>query len=204
MNHNIKTCHPASLIGPFFGYPPLSLLQGEHKYRFSQIRCFCFWKCATWISDFSSFSSTGLLPAHSVKSILMRSYFWSYFLLFSPNPGKYRPETNSVLDTFHAVASSHIFAWLNSFPNSLFRTSLICPLFPVFIYIKHWAFLLLVCFHRPHQRKQSRDCILTLYFPNFCEGGQKIQKMGKYVDLVWVYHQAFPFVISFFSRLFSV
>ena len=36
----------------------------------------------------------------SVKSVQIRSYFWS---VFSPNTGKYGPEITPYLDTFHAV-----------------------------------------------------------------------------------------------------
>ena len=37
---------------------------------------------------------------HFVKSVKIRSYFWS---VFSPNTGKYGTETTPHLDTFHAV-----------------------------------------------------------------------------------------------------
>ena len=49
---------------------------------------------------------------HCVKSVQIRSYFWSVFscirteygdLQFSPNTGKYGPEITPYLDTFHAV-----------------------------------------------------------------------------------------------------
>ena len=59
-------------------------------------------------------------PAHCVKSVQIRSFFWSVFsctwteygdlrmrynLVFSPNAGKYGPEKTSYLDTFHIVAA---------------------------------------------------------------------------------------------------
>ena len=37
---------------------------------------------------------------HCVKSVQIRSYFWS---VFSPNTGEYGPEITLHLDTFHAV-----------------------------------------------------------------------------------------------------
>ena len=37
---------------------------------------------------------------HCVKSVQMRSYFWS---VFNPNTGKYGPEISPYLDTFHTV-----------------------------------------------------------------------------------------------------
>ena len=57
---------------------------------------------------------------HCVKSVQIRSYFWSVFSciqtgygdvltgygdteIFSPNTGKYRPEITPYLDTFHTV-----------------------------------------------------------------------------------------------------
>ena len=57
---------------------------------------------------------------HCLKSLQIRSYFWSVFLcigteyrefysvsrifsVFNPNTGKYGPEITSYLDTFHAV-----------------------------------------------------------------------------------------------------
>ena len=47
---------------------------------------------------------------HCVKSVQMRSYFWSYFPVFGltteiycPNAGKYGPEITPYLDAFHAV-----------------------------------------------------------------------------------------------------
>ena len=43
---------------------------------------------------------------HCVKSVQIRSFFWS---VFSPNTGKYRPEKNSYLDTFHTVIRFKIF-----------------------------------------------------------------------------------------------
>ena len=50
---------------------------------------------------------------HCVKSVQIRSFFWSVFpefglnteryRVFSPNVGKYGPEKTPYLDTFHAV-----------------------------------------------------------------------------------------------------
>ena len=40
---------------------------------------------------------------HSVKSVQIRSFFWSVFPLFSPNTEKHRPEKTPYLDTFYAV-----------------------------------------------------------------------------------------------------
>ena len=40
---------------------------------------------------------------HSLKSVQIRSYFWS---VFSPNVGKCGPEITPYLDTFHAVLPS--------------------------------------------------------------------------------------------------
>ena len=44
---------------------------------------------------------------HCVKSVQIRSIFWSVFshirTEFSPNAGKYGPEKTLYLDTFHAV-----------------------------------------------------------------------------------------------------
>ena len=37
---------------------------------------------------------------HCVKSVQIRSYFWS---VFSPNTGEFGPEKTPYLDTFHAV-----------------------------------------------------------------------------------------------------
>ena len=37
---------------------------------------------------------------HCVKSVQIRSYFWS---VFSPNTGNYEAEITAYLDTFHAV-----------------------------------------------------------------------------------------------------
>ena len=39
-------------------------------------------------------------PWHCVKSVQIRSFFWS---VFSPNAGKYGPEKTPYLDTFHTV-----------------------------------------------------------------------------------------------------
>ena len=39
--------------------------------------------------------------SHCVKSVQIRSCFWS---VFSPNAGKYGPEITPYLDTFHAVS----------------------------------------------------------------------------------------------------
>ena len=57
-----------------------------------------------------------LATLHSLKSVQIRSYFWSVFScirteygdllrksLFSPNTGKHGPEITLYLDTFHAV-----------------------------------------------------------------------------------------------------
>ena len=41
------------------------------------------------------------LLAHCVKSVQIRSYFWS---VFSPNAGKYGPEITPYLDTFSSSA----------------------------------------------------------------------------------------------------
>ena len=45
-----------------------------------------------------------------MKSVQIRSYFWSYFPVFGlateiycPNTGKYGPEITPYLDAFHAV-----------------------------------------------------------------------------------------------------
>ena len=54
---------------------------------------------------------------HQVKSVQIRSYFWSvfscirteygpYLSVFSPNTGKYGPEITPYLNTFHAVLIS--------------------------------------------------------------------------------------------------
>ena len=49
---------------------------------------------------------------HCVKSVQMRSYFWSVFFCirteYSPNTGKYGPEVTLYLDTFHAVVDLFI------------------------------------------------------------------------------------------------
>ena len=48
------------------------------------------------------------LPAHCVKSVQIRSFFWSIFFRiqaeYGSNAGKYGPEETSYLDNFHAVA----------------------------------------------------------------------------------------------------
>ena len=41
-----------------------------------------------------------LCDKHYLKIVQIRSIFWS---VFSPNTGKYGPEKNPYLDTFHAV-----------------------------------------------------------------------------------------------------
>ena len=43
---------------------------------------------------------SSLVGMHCVKSVQIRSFFWS---VFSPNAGKYGPEKTPYLDTFHAV-----------------------------------------------------------------------------------------------------
>ena len=54
------------------------------------------------------------IQSHCVKSVQIRSFFWSVFFfirtelrrfipVFSPNTGKYGPEITPYLDTFHAV-----------------------------------------------------------------------------------------------------
>ena len=50
---------------------------------------------------------------HCVKSVQIRSYFWSVFSyipisVFNPNTGKYGPEITPYLDTFHAVIRTDI------------------------------------------------------------------------------------------------
>ena len=40
---------------------------------------------------------------HCVKSVQIRSFSGPYFLVFSPNTGKYGSEKALYLDTFHAV-----------------------------------------------------------------------------------------------------
>ena len=42
--------------------------------------------------------------SHCVKSVQIRSYFWS---VFSLNTGKYGPEITPYLDTFHAVTEEY-------------------------------------------------------------------------------------------------
>ena len=42
--------------------------------------------------------------SHCVKSVQIRSFFWSVFSVFSPNVRKCWPEKTSYLDTFHAVS----------------------------------------------------------------------------------------------------
>ena len=42
-----------------------------------------------------------MVKTHCVKSVQIRSYFWS---VFNPNTGKYGPEITPYLDTFHAVS----------------------------------------------------------------------------------------------------
>ena len=59
-----------------------------------------------------------LWPVHRMKSVRIRSFFWSifsriqrdtkYLSVFSPNAGKYRPEKSPYLDTFHTVVYSRI------------------------------------------------------------------------------------------------
>ena len=70
--------------------------------------------------------------SHWVKSVLIRSFFWSvfshvrtdtsYLSVFSPNSGNNRPEKTPYLDTFHAVSNFHIsFHWfLSIFPKNIF------------------------------------------------------------------------------------
>ena len=61
-----------------------------------------------------------------MKSVKIRSYFWSVFsyiraeygdlrsnLRISPNAGKYGPEITPYLDTFHAVYVTRIFTSLS-------------------------------------------------------------------------------------------
>ena len=43
------------------------------------------------------------LNLHCVKSVRIRSFFWSVFPLFGLNTGKYGAEKTPYLDTFHAV-----------------------------------------------------------------------------------------------------
>ena len=55
---------------------------------------------------------------HCLKSVQIRSFFWSvfsrifphtpYLSVFSPNAGKYGPEKTPYLDTFHAVYHNKI------------------------------------------------------------------------------------------------
>ena len=50
--------------------------------------------------DWFLFSNTTFVDRHCVKSVQIRSNFWS---VFSPNAGKYGPEITPYLDTFLAV-----------------------------------------------------------------------------------------------------
>ena len=43
------------------------------------------------------------LDIHCVKSVQIRSFFWSVFSAISPNIGKYGPKKTPYLDIFHAV-----------------------------------------------------------------------------------------------------
>ena len=58
--------------------------------------------------------------SHCVESDQIRSYFWSVLCCirteygFSPNTGKYGPETIPCLDTFHAVSVSQTIRSRNS------------------------------------------------------------------------------------------
>ena len=56
-----------------------------------------------WVNKNQEYMSTHLKPIlsfHSVKSVHIRSFFWSVFI---PNAGKYGPEKTLYLDTFDAV-----------------------------------------------------------------------------------------------------
>ena len=64
-------------------------------------------KCALevfYVRCFISFTGNW----HCVKSVQIRSYFWS---VLSPNTGKYGPEKTLYLDTFHAVWSMRCFSF---------------------------------------------------------------------------------------------
>ena len=43
------------------------------------------------------------MALHCVKSVQIRSYFWSVIPVFTPNTEKYGPEITPYLDSFHAV-----------------------------------------------------------------------------------------------------
>ena len=58
---------------------------------------------------------------HYVKSVQIKSYFWS---VFSPNTGKYGPEINPYLDTFDAVFSLFIIPWMIIRKTSKFEWTL--------------------------------------------------------------------------------
>ena len=69
-----------------------------------------------------SFFSCCLDSSHCVKSVQIRSFFWTVFsrirteygdLRFNSNTGKYGPEKSPYLDTFHAV-STKLMKLLNS------------------------------------------------------------------------------------------
>ena len=57
---------------------------------------------ATFLIDRPNMSQNNAM-LRCVKSIQIRSFFWSVFTLFSPNAGKYVPEKTPHLDKFHAV-----------------------------------------------------------------------------------------------------
>ena len=50
-------------------------------------------------------NDTVKIKRHCVKSVQVRSYFWS---IFNPNTGKYEPEIAPHLDTFHEVRVSKL------------------------------------------------------------------------------------------------
>ena len=94
----IKTCVFVHETVPFASSPlcfcwHFFLLLNHHHYLFS------YWNHYFYLFNIIIIYLINAFY-HCVKSVQIRSFFWS---VFSPNAGKYGPEKTPYLDTFHAV-----------------------------------------------------------------------------------------------------
>ena len=85
---------------------------------------------------------SAFLYSHCVKSVQIRSYFWSIFSCIRNEyeDRKYEPEITSYLDTFHAVSLRFI---KNFFIRGIFRKSVADDFRQLFYYLWSvvWTFL---------------------------------------------------------------
>ena len=82
--------------------------------------------------------------SHCVKSVQIRSFFWSVFsciwteYVFSPNTEKYGPEKTPYLDTFHTVSLTNCFVWQSGICCCSLRNVYPLDYAPCFTKVCHW------------------------------------------------------------------